>query len=108
MFDAEYFRTTLTRDVDAMGGDPIVEVHLVTGQAHRVRAVIEISTGSVTLEAYLAKGDLAHHRPRFGAASAPSEPHELYRAVLSYESIVAVVLDPSERTVRTQPGFASV
>jgi hypothetical protein len=105
MFDADYFRTTLPRDVEAMGGDPIVEIHMMTGQAHRVRAVIEIGTGTVSFDAYLSKGDLAHHRPRFGATGAATDPHELYRSVLSYESIVAVVLDPSERTVRTQPGF---
>ena len=106
MFDAEYFRTTLPRDVAAMGDDPIVEIHLVSGQAHRVRAVTEIATGVVTLEAYLAKGDLAHHRPRFGQATEDATP-ATFRAVVSYESIVAVVLDPSQENVRTRPGFAA-
>ena len=107
MFDAEYFRTALARDVEAMGGSPIVEVHLVNGQSHRLRAVTEISAGFVTLEAYLGKGDLAHQRPRFGQAASEGEPHDVFRAVVSYDSIVAVVLDPSRQTERGRPGFAA-
>jgi hypothetical protein len=107
MFDADYFRTTLARDVQAMGDDPIVEIHLVTGQAHRVRGVVEVGDKRVTLDAYLGKGDLAHSRPRFGQSDAESEQHERFRAVVSYESIVAVVLDPSRPNARTRTGFAS-
>lgn len=107
MFDAEYFRTTLARDVEAMGGNPIVEIHLLTGQAHRVRSVTDIAAGVVTLEAYLGKGDLAHQRPRFGQVPTEAEPHEVFRAVVSYDSIAAVVLDPSTPHERSRPGFAS-
>lgn len=107
MFDAEYFRTMLARDVEAMGGSPIVEVHLANGQAHRLRSVTEIAEGLVTLEAYLGKGDLAHQRPRFGQVATESEPHDVFRAVVSYDSIVAVVLDPSTQSDRARPGFAA-
>jgi hypothetical protein len=103
MFDANYFRQILQRDVDAAGGSPIVELLLVGGHVHRIRSVVEVGEGRVTFEAYQMKGDLAHQRPRFGTAS---ESAETFRVVVSCESIVAVVLDPAPSAPRTRPGFA--
>ena len=102
MFDANYFRKILQRDVEAAGGSPIVELLLVGGHVHRVRNVIEVEDGRVTFEAYQMKGDLAHQRPRFGTASATAET---FRVVVSCESIVAVVLDPASSTPKSRPGF---
>jgi hypothetical protein len=104
MFDATYFRTHLERDVEAAGGSPIVELLLVGGHAHRVRSVLAVEEGRVTFEVYQMKGDLAHQRPRFGQASAA--PHETFRVVVSCESIVAVVFDPSPAHPQSRPGFA--
>ena len=104
MFDANYFRTVLPRDVEAAGGSPIVELLLVGGHAHRVRSVLDVADGRVTFEAYQMRGDLAHQRPRYGQTSA--EPHETFRVVVACESIVAVVLDPSPEQTRSRPGFA--
>ena len=88
-----------------MGGKPVVEVVLLSGNSYRVRSVVDIDDGRVTLEAYLVKGDLAHHRPLFGGTE--GEPHERFRAVVSYDAIAAVVIDPSESQTRVRPGFAS-
>ena len=108
MFDDSYFRTTLLRDVEAAGGHPIVEVQLLSGHAHRVRSVVEVGTGTVTLETYVTKGDLAHERPHFGDVdSGAGSRGETFRTVISYEAIVAVILDPSAAHVRVRPGFAS-
>jgi hypothetical protein len=106
MFDAQYFEKLLPRDVKAMGGTPVVEIVLLNGQAHRVRTIVDVAAGHVTVEAYLVKGDLAHHRPRFGGTE--GEPHELFRAVISYDSIATVVLDPAATPARVRPGFASI
>ena len=106
MVDDTYFTTTLGRDVEATGGHPIVEIQLISGHVHRVRQVIEVGTGSVTIDAYHAKGDLAHERPRFGETDAHGQ-RETFRAVIAYESIVAVILDPSQEQVRSRPGFAA-
>jgi hypothetical protein len=104
MFDANYFRTVLPRDVEAAGGSPVVEVLLVGGHAHRVRSVLDAADGRVTFEAYQMRGELTHHRPRYGAAV---EANETFRVVVSCESIVAIVLDPAPaQTTRTRPGFA--
>jgi hypothetical protein len=103
MFDANYFRKTLQRDVDAAGGNPVVDLLLAGGHVHRIRNVVEVDEGRVTFEAYQMKGDLAHQRPRFGQPS--SAPHETFRVVVACESIVAVVLDPAPAAPRTRPGF---
>jgi hypothetical protein len=103
MFDATYFRTTLKRDVEATGGEPVVEVILLSGHVHRVRAVIDVGEGRVTFEAYQMKGEAAHHRPRYGDGAAASD--ELFRAIVSYESIAAVLIDGSPSYVKARPGF---
>jgi hypothetical protein len=104
MFDANYFKKGLQRDVEAAGGSPIVELLLVGGHVHRVRSVLEVEDGRVTFEAYQMKGDLAHQRPRFGESS--EAPNDTFRVVVSCESIVAVVLDPSPTYQKSRPGFA--
>lgn len=102
MFDANYFRTLLQRDVEAAGGSPIVDLVLVGGHAHRVRSVLAVEEGRVTIEAYQMRGDLAHQRPRFGDSSTS---YETLRVVVSCESIVAVVFDPSPMQPKSRPGF---
>lgn len=102
MLDATYFRSSLPRDVEATGGSPIVEVVLRSGHVHRVRSVVEAGDAWVTLEVYQVKGDLSHERPRFGVADTS---HELVRAVVAYESIASVVLDPAPSQTRARPGF---
>jgi hypothetical protein len=104
MFDTNYFRKTFQRDVEAAGGSPIVEVLLVGGHVHRIRSVLDVDDGRATFEAYQMKGDLTHQRPRFGQDSAV--PQETFRVVVSCESIVAVVFDPSPVTQKNRPGFA--
>ncbi len=103
MFDAKYFKSQLPKDIDAVGGSPIVELLLVGGHTHRLRSVLEVDDGRITCEAYQMKGDLAHQRPRFGQTSVA--PYEVFRVVMSCESIVAVVIDPSPSHPATRPGF---
>jgi len=105
MFDADYFRKTLPQDVKATGGKPVVEVVLLSGHSYRVRSIVDAHDGRVTLEAYMVKADLAHHRPLFGGTA--NEPHEIFRVVVSYDAIASVVFDPSAIQSRVQPGFAS-
>ena len=107
MFDETYFKTILPHDIEASGGHPVVEVQLVSGHAHRVRSVLDTSSLRVTLETYITKGDLAHERPRFGAADPAPVAGDTFRTVIAYQSIVAVVFDPSASQARVRPGFAS-
>lgn len=103
MFDANYFRTGLSADVEATGGSPVVEVSLVNGHVHRVRSVAEIGQGYVTLLVHVTRGDLSHERPRFGADAGG----ESVRVAIAYDSIAAVLLDPAPDKIRTRPGFAN-
>jgi len=105
MFDADYFKKTLPQDVKATGGKPVVEIVMLSGHSYRVRSVVDAADGRVTLEAYLVKADLAHHRPLFGGTE--HEPHERFRVVVSYDAIASVVLDASEGPSRVRPGFAN-
>lgn len=105
MFDKEYFATTLARDVEVAGGHPIVDIQLTSGHSHRIRNLVDVASGYVTVSAYLGKGDLAHHRPRYG--DTPAASPETFFAVISYESIAAVVIDPSKEQDRVRPGFAA-
>jgi hypothetical protein len=107
MFDADFFSTRLRRDTDAMGGDPIVEISLLNGHTHRIRSVVDVTSGYVVFEAYHLKGDLAHQRPRFAESGSKARDDEsVFRVSASYESISAVVIDPSVTQVRNRPGFA--
>jgi hypothetical protein len=107
MFDADFFSTRLRRDTDAMGGDPIVEISLLNGHTHRIRSVVDVTSGYVVLEAFHLKGDLAHQRPRFAETGSKAGSDEsVFRVTVSYESIAAVVIDPSATQVRARPGFA--
>ncbi|HEV7992717.1 MAG TPA: hypothetical protein VGP25_12885 [Gemmatimonadaceae bacterium] len=107
MFDADFFSTRLRRDTDAMGGDPIVEISLLNGHTHRIRSVIDVTSGYVVFEAFHLKGDLAHQRPRFAEQGTPASADEpVFRVTAAYESISAVVIDPSATQVRSRPGFA--
>ena len=107
MFNEHYFQTTFPRDLDATGTHPQVEIQLLSGHAHRVRAILEISASSVTLETYHAKGDLTHERPRFGDTADDGRQRETYRAVVAYEAIAAVIFDPTTAQARARPGFAN-
>jgi hypothetical protein len=52
MIDATYFRSRLTADVRVFEHGPIVEVHLLNGQFHRLRNVLEVQEGYLILEVY--------------------------------------------------------
>ncbi|GAC1659084.1 MAG: hypothetical protein NVS4B3_26960 [Gemmatimonadaceae bacterium] len=107
MFDSEYFRTVLQADVDAMGGGAVVEVHLVSGESHRVRAVVSVHGGYVTFESYQTRGDEPRRKPRWKEEIAEGRPpHETERAVIAYESIADVVITGVRPDHTPRIGFA--
>ena len=104
MFDAKFFNYALPREIEAAGGTPVVELALNNGHVHRLRSVIEAADGYVTVATYQVRGDLTHERPRFGNGKTGLET---LRVVVAYESISAIVFDPSVAQVKSRPGFAS-
>lgn len=97
MFDATYFRKQLEHDVSAAGG-PLVEIVLRNGHTYRARSVVEATDGYVVLEVYHMKGDLAARHPHWerGGSKTPAVAGSTSRAVVSYESIAAVLISPDE------------
>ena len=109
MFDAEYFRTTLPADAAAAGTNAAVELHLRGGRALRLRAVVEATTGWVTLEVFLAR-DEGGRPPRWQEelpASGGGRAQPTYRASVSYEAIAAVTISDAQATAGSRVGFAT-
>ena len=104
MFDATYFRSQLAKHIEAAGPKPTVEVHLVSGQGHRVRSVIEAADGYVVLEAYQRRTETTRSNSAWEAEATAADTH---RAVVSYESIAQVVITASEATETSRIGFGA-
>jgi hypothetical protein len=84
-----------------------VEVHLVSGQGHRVRSVIDATDGYVVLEAYQRRAELTSRQGRWVGTreTAPGE-NELHQAVVSYHTISQIVITPTDAHEGPRIGFA--
>lgn len=106
MFDKLYFQSGLPAHVKAAGTDPTVEVHLLNGQGHRVRSVIEATDGYVVLEAYQRRAEITGTKGRWhGQGDADASAHEIHHAVVSYDSISQVVITPTDAVEASRIGF---
>jgi hypothetical protein len=106
VFDATYFRKGLAAHTEAAGAEATVEVHLVNGQAHRVRSVIEVSDGFVLLEVYQRRPEITSTRSQWlGNAPGAAGPNEIHRAAVTYESITQIVITPAESKGSSRIGF---
>ena len=103
MFDATYFRTALEADVRSAGREPIVDIHLLNGHAHRVRSVVDAKDNYVVLETYQPRLDGSRGRQQWGAEG--TDGAEVMRAVVSYESVAEVVITPVTDADRPRIGF---
>jgi hypothetical protein len=105
VLDSEYFRKGLQADVDAMGGKAVVEMHLINGRSHRLRSVVSIQQGYVTLEAYRNQGS---ETPAAGWEEVNREgrsPYETERMVAAYEAIGSVRITPARPAGAPGLGF---
>jgi hypothetical protein len=109
MLDADYFRRRLPADIADIGGGAIVEVHLLDGRYHRLRAVVEAADGYVVAEVYQDRGEDAIARgsrrdEQWGGPASAS----IARASLAYESIAEIVLQPVRPAASAESiGFGS-
>ena len=107
MFDKSYFKSMLTQHIEAAGAEPTVEVHLVTGQGHRVRSVLETADGYVVLETYQRRAELTGNHGRWqGERDASAKATDLHHVVVSYDSISQIVITPTETVDGPRIGFA--
>lgn len=106
MFDSEYFRDVLQADVDASGESAIVALHLLNGRSYRVRSVVSVQSGLVTLEVYRSGTAESHRRARWKAeVDAGEDALETHRAVVSYEGIADVTITPAGDRDQRSIGF---
>ena len=93
VLDSEYFRKSLQGDVDALAGKAVVEVHLTNGRTHRLRSVVSIQQGYVTLEVYRNQG--GESPPGWYEGDREGQPpQETERTVAPYEAIASVRITP--------------
>jgi len=106
MIDARYFREQLARDVQAMGERAVVELRLLGGHVHRVRSVVEVSDGHVTVERFAARGDEGAWEGdswREQVMGAPAKETE--RVIVPFESILDVILTRGQAASGSRIGF---
>ncbi len=98
----------LAQHIRAAGAEPTVEVHLSNGQGHRVRSVIEAADGYVVLEAYQRRAEITGTHGRWQNDKDPAvKPSEIHHAIVSYDSILQVVITPTETTEGPRIGFGA-
>jgi hypothetical protein len=108
MFDSSYFSKQLAAQAEAAGADPQVEVHLTSGQGHRVRSIGEVTDGYVVLEVYQRRPEMTGARSHWmGSGESSSTPNEVQRAVIAYESIAQIVITPAENKSTSRIGFSA-
>lgn len=108
VFDKSYFQSGLPAHIKAAGEEPTVEVHLLNGQGHRVRSVIEATDGYVVLEAYQRRAEITGTKGRWQTGKATEGGvGEIHHAIVSYDSISQVVITPSEAVEGPRIGFSA-
>jgi len=106
MIDARYFREQLARDVQAMGDRAVVELRLLGGHVHRVRSVVDVSDGHVTVERFQTRteeGSWEGDGWREQVMGAPAKDTE--RVIVPFESILDVILSPGRAAAGSRIGF---
>ena len=107
MFDKAYFNSVLASQIKAAGNEPMVEVHLVSGQGHRVRSVLDAQDGWVVLETYQRRAELTSRQGRWvGAKEGSADDGELHHVAVSYHTISQVVITPTDTHEGPRIGFS--
>jgi len=107
VFDKAYFSSVLANQIKAAGNEPMVEVHLVSGQGHRVRSVLDAQDGWVVLETYQRRAELTSRQGRWvGTKEASPADGELHHVAVSYHTISQVVITPTDAHEGPRIGFS--
>ena len=106
MFDKAYFNSVLASQIKAAGNEPMVEVHLVSGQGHRIRSVVDAQDGWVVLETYQRRAELTSRQGRWVGTPESAASDELHHVAISYHTISQVVLTPTDAHEGPRIGFS--
>ena len=107
MFNSAYFRTGLPAHLEAAGAEPSVEVHLINGQTHRVRSLVEAADGYAVLEVYQRRAEMTGNRANWHGALSSNGTDEVQRAVVAYESIAQIVITSTKSADIPRIGFGT-
>jgi hypothetical protein len=108
VFDAAYFRTGLPSQLEVAGAEPSVEIHLVNGQAHRVRSLVEAADGYAVLEVYQRRAEISGVKAYWRGSGHPNDAiDEVQRAVVAYESIAQIVITSTKSADIPRIGFGT-
>jgi len=106
LFDKSYFESTLAQHIRGAGADPTVEVHLVNGQGHRVRSILETADGYLVLETYQRRAEITGSKGRWqGEKEESAKSNELHHVIVSYDSISQIIITPTETAEGPRIGF---
>ena len=104
MFDAKYFRESLAKQVENVGGNPVVRMVLNDGQEYLVRDVVETTPGYLLVNVHPPEttGEIVA-----ASTSAYSMVPEtgFHPAAVAYESIAHVYLSTTTAEQRPRVGF---
>jgi hypothetical protein len=108
VFNSAYFRTGLPAHLEAAGAEPSVEIHLVNGQTHRVRSLVEAADGYAVLEVYQRRAEMTGSKANWhGALTSSNSTEEVQRAVVAYESIAQIVITSTKSAEIPRIGFGT-
>jgi hypothetical protein len=108
VIDASYFKDQLAKDLHAFGGRAVVEVRLLDGRLHRVHKVLTVGDGYVILEAYERRGNEAVWKDNWLEQVMNAESAgEVSRAIVSYESILDVIVVAGKAGSQPRIGFGT-
>jgi hypothetical protein len=106
VFDKAYFSSVLANQVKTAGNDPTVEVHLVSGQGHRVRSVIDATDGYVVLETYQRRAEPTSRQARWVGTKETKASDDLHHVAISYHTISQIVITPTDTHEGPRIGFS--
>ena len=106
MLDASYFKGAFLDQLQSVGSESTVELHLVNSHTHRVRAVVDASVAFVAFEAFRQRIDGGRSDQHWGAAAGRDTTTDLVRIIVPYESIAEIVITPAEDAAAPRIGFA--
>lgn len=104
MFDASYFREGLKKQVEQVGGNPVVKLALHSGEMHLVRDVVETRDGFVLLNVY-PSGHPAGIVAASTSAYSNVPPSGYHPLAVAYEAISNVYLSTTSAAQRPRIGF---
>ncbi len=104
MFDADYFREGLRKQVEEAGGNPVVKVVLHAGREYLVRDVVQTAPGYVMLNVYPPEETAGIVAPSSSAYS--TVPQAGYHpTAVAYEAIAQVYVSNTTSEMRRRIGF---